>query len=167
MKDSLRFRVDETPPDLPPRPEADARNGQTGAGPATLRRRRRRSAGIPLLRTGPVAPPRRARVSTTDGPFAETKEQLGGSHAWGPAPESAEHAREHAACTRAETIALLDRGAAAAAAVIRGLDDDQLSRRAVVVAELPPMSVEELIAAGLLGHTDEHFGSIRKTIGHP
>ena len=28
------------------------------------------------------------------------------------------------------------------------------------------MSAEELITGGLLAHIDEHFGSIRKTVGH-
>jgi hypothetical protein len=28
------------------------------------------------------------------------------------------------------------------------------------------MTVEQLIAAGLLAHIDDHFGSIRKTAGH-
>jgi hypothetical protein len=31
---------------------------------------------------------------------------------------------------------------------------------------MPPMTVEQLIAGGLLGHMDEHIGSIRKTVGH-
>src|SRR5689334_24780547 len=34
---------------------------------------------------------------------------------------NARHARDHANCTKAETIALLERGAAASAAVLRGL----------------------------------------------
>jgi len=78
---------------------------------------------------------------------------------------NAQHAKDYADCTRAETIALLEKGAAAAAATVRGLRDDQLATRATVLADAPPMSVEELIVAGLLGHIDDHFGSIRKTIG--
>ena len=79
---------------------------------------------------------------------------------------NAQHARDFARCTKAETIALLRRNSALAAAAIRGLGADQLARRATVVEEAPPMSVEELITGGLLAHLDEHFGSIRKTVGH-
>jgi Mycothiol maleylpyruvate isomerase N-terminal domain len=78
---------------------------------------------------------------------------------------NAGHAREHADCTRAETIALFERGAAAAGAVLRGLRDDQLGRSGTVFADAPPMTVDQLIARGLLGHIDDHVGSIRKTIG--
>ena len=78
---------------------------------------------------------------------------------------NAQHAREHAGCTRAETVALLRKGAAAAAASIRTLKDDQLTKTALVMTGIPPMSVEQLIAGGLLAHIDEHFGSIRKTVG--
>jgi len=79
---------------------------------------------------------------------------------------NAAHAQDAAHCTRAETIALLDRGAAAAAAVIRGLSDEQLARSGPVLTDAPPMTAEQLITAGLLAHIDEHFGSIRKTVGH-
>ena len=78
---------------------------------------------------------------------------------------NAEHAKQHANCTRAETIALLEKGAAAAAAAVRGLSDEALATRATVLADAPPMSAEELIMGGLLGHIDDHFGSIRKTVG--
>ncbi len=30
---------------------------------------------------------------------------------------------------------------------------------------MPPMSAEEMVKRALLGHVDEHFGSIQKTIG--
>ena len=75
------------------------------------------------------------------------------------------HAKEHANCSRAETIALLEKGAAAAVAVVRGLSDDQLAKSGTVFADAPPMSVEQLVGRGLIDHIDEHFGSIRKTVG--
>jgi len=78
---------------------------------------------------------------------------------------NARHARDHAGCTRAETIALLRKGTAVAAATIRGLHDDQLTKSAQVMSGIPPMTVEQLIAGGLVAHLDEHFGSIRKTVG--
>jgi hypothetical protein len=35
-----------------------------------------------------------------------------------------------------------------------------------VFTDVPPMTAEQLIMLGLLGHIDEHVGSIRKTIDH-
>jgi hypothetical protein len=77
---------------------------------------------------------------------------------------NAQHAKEHANCTRAETIALLQKGTTAAAAVVRGLSDDQLAKSATVFTDAPPMTAEQLIVAGLIRHIDEHLGSIRKTV---
>ena len=79
---------------------------------------------------------------------------------------NATHAKEHANCTRTETIALLERGAAAAAAVVRGLSDDQLAKSGTVFADAPPMTVEQIVVGGLIAHVDDHLGSIRKTVGH-
>jgi hypothetical protein len=78
---------------------------------------------------------------------------------------NAQHTRDHANCTKADTIALLERGAASTAAVLRGLSDDQLIKRGTVLTDIPPISVEQLIATVLLKHADQHFGSIRKTVG--
>jgi len=52
---------------------------------------------------------------------------------------NAQHARDHADCTNAETTELHRKGVAMAAETIRGLSDEQL----------------------------EHFGSIRRTVGLP
>jgi hypothetical protein len=62
------------------------------------------------------------------------------------------------------TIDLLGQGAATTVAVIRGLSDEQLAKSGTIIAGAPPMTVEQLITAGLLAHIDDHFGSIRKTI---
>jgi hypothetical protein len=78
---------------------------------------------------------------------------------------NARHAQEFAGCTRAETVAMFDKGAATARSVIRGLSDDQLAQTGTVFSELPPMSAEQLVSLGLIRHIDEHIGSIRKTIG--
>jgi hypothetical protein len=77
---------------------------------------------------------------------------------------NAHHAQEHAHCTKAETVALLKKGGAAAAATIRVLTDDQLSKRAPVFTDAPPMTAEQLIQGALIHHVDEHIGSIRKTV---
>jgi hypothetical protein len=79
---------------------------------------------------------------------------------------NARHAQEHANCTKAETIALLKRGAAATAAVVRGLTDDQLAKSGTVFTDVPPMTTDQLITNGLIAHIDAHVGSIRKTVGH-
>ena len=78
---------------------------------------------------------------------------------------NAQHAKEHADCTKAETIALHNKGAAAAAAVLRGLSDEQLAKTGTVFTDVPPMTAEGLVTGGLLNHIDEHIGSIRKTVG--
>jgi len=57
------------------------------------------------------------------------------------------------------------KGAAAAAAVVRDLSDEQLAKSGIVFAGMPPMTAEQLVMRGLINHIDEHFGSIRKTIG--
>jgi hypothetical protein len=75
---------------------------------------------------------------------------------------NAQHAKEFAGCTRAETIALHKKGAAAA---VRDLSDGELAKIGTVFTGMPPVSAEELVKRILLGHVDAHFGSIRKTIG--
>ena len=78
---------------------------------------------------------------------------------------NAQHARDFAGCTKSETVALLKKGAAAAAAAVRRLTDEQLAKSGTVFAGMPPMSAEDMVKRALLGHLDEHVGSIRKTIG--
>jgi hypothetical protein len=78
---------------------------------------------------------------------------------------NAQHAKEHAGCTKSETIALLRKGAGTASAVVRGLNDDQLEKHATVFTDAPPMSAEQVIMLALLGHIEEHMASIRKTVG--
>jgi hypothetical protein len=78
---------------------------------------------------------------------------------------NAQHAREFADCTKAETIALHKTGAAGAAAAVRGLSDGELAKTGTVFTGMPPVSAEELVKRILLGHVDAHFGSIRRTIG--
>ena len=78
---------------------------------------------------------------------------------------NAQHAKEQAGCTRPDTLALFQTGAATASAVVRGLNDDQLEAHGTVFSDMPPLTAEQLIMLGLLGHVDEHMASIRKTIG--
>lgn len=74
------------------------------------------------------------------------------------------HAQEHANCTKAETLALHTKNAAAAA-IVRGLRDVELDRSGTVIAGMPAMSAAQLAEGYLVGHIDEHLGSIRATVG--
>lgn len=78
---------------------------------------------------------------------------------------NAKHAKEHAGATKGETIALHERGAATAAAVVRGLSDDQLAKSATVLTGMPPMSAEQVVTGILIHHLEDHLGSIRTTVG--
>ena len=78
---------------------------------------------------------------------------------------NAKHAKDFANCTKAETIALHKQGAATAAAVIRGLNDDQLGKSGTVLTGMPAMTAEQAITGILIDHIDDHYGSIKKTIG--
>jgi hypothetical protein len=78
---------------------------------------------------------------------------------------NAKHAKDFAGCTRAETIDLHRKGAAAAAAVVRGLSDEQLANSGTVLTGVPAMTAEQVILGILINHVEDHFGSIRKTVG--
>lgn len=78
---------------------------------------------------------------------------------------NAQHAREQAGCTKAETLALHKKNAAAAAALVRGLDDAALACSGQVLQGAPAMSVADLAGGLLCRHVDEHLGSIKATVG--
>jgi hypothetical protein len=78
---------------------------------------------------------------------------------------NAKHAQEQANCTKAETLALHKKNAAAAAALVRGLSDAELGKSGTVLAGMPPMSVEQIVSGILIHHIDEHVGSIQATLG--
>src|SRR5262245_27100488 len=67
--------------------------------------------------------------------------------------------------TKAETVALHKKSAAAAAAMLRGFSDADLAKSGVVLTGMPPMSGEQIVHGILLNHIDEHLKSIRATIG--
>jgi len=79
--------------------------------------------------------------------------------------QNAQYAKDHADCTKAETIELYRKGIATAAAAIRELDDAQLAKTGTLMTGMPPMSAEQVITLALLDHIDEHIGSIRQTVG--
>ena len=78
---------------------------------------------------------------------------------------NAKHAQEHAKATKAETVALHKKSAAAAAAVLRGLGDADFAKSGTVLSGMPPMSAEQVVGGILMRHIEEHLGSIRATIG--
>lgn len=78
---------------------------------------------------------------------------------------NAQHAKQFAGCTKSETIALHKKGVAAAAAAVRGLSDAEFAKTGTVFTGMPPMSAEEIVKGALLGHIDEHVGSMRNTVG--
>jgi len=79
---------------------------------------------------------------------------------------NAKHAREFVGCTKAETLALHEKGVTAAATVVRGLSDVELERSGTVLTGMPPMTTQQVVEGVLISHIGEHLGSIRATVGH-
>lgn len=77
---------------------------------------------------------------------------------------NAEHAKQHARCTKDETLTLLRKNGAAAAGTIRGLSDEQLDRSGSLLGG-PPMTAQQVVERVLISHVQEHHGSIRATLG--
>lgn len=75
-----------------------------------------------------------------------------------------EHAKQHAHCTKDETLTLLRKNGATAAGAIRGLSDEQLDRSGSLLGG-PPMTTQQVVERVLIGHVQEHHGSIRATVG--
>jgi DinB superfamily len=78
---------------------------------------------------------------------------------------NATHAREHANCTRAETLALHKKNAAAAASLVRGLSDAELDKSGTVLTGMPAMTTTQIVEGILINHVNEHLASIRATVG--
>ena len=75
---------------------------------------------------------------------------------------NAQHAQEHAACTREEVLEILRRDGKAAADKLRGLSDEQLDRTAsMAFAGGAEMSAVQLVEMILLGHPVQHLESIK------
>jgi hypothetical protein len=76
---------------------------------------------------------------------------------------NANHARDFAGCTKAETLQLHRDNAAAAAAMVRGLGDVELARSGKAMKDLPPMTAEQGVGY-LISHIDQHVASILATV---
>ena len=78
---------------------------------------------------------------------------------------NAQHAKDFASVGKGETVALMKQNAAAAAATVRGLSDEQLGRSGNLLTGLPSMTTEQAITGILINHIDDHMKSIRATVG--
>ena len=78
---------------------------------------------------------------------------------------NAQHSKEHASCTKAETLELHKKNAAAAATMVRGFSDAELDRTGGVLIGMPPMSTQQVVERVLINHVNEHLGSIRAAVG--
>jgi hypothetical protein len=79
---------------------------------------------------------------------------------------NAKHAKDFEGCTKAETLALHQKGVASAAAVVRGLSDAELDRTGVLLTGMDKMTVQQIVEGVLINHVAEHLESIRATVGH-
>jgi uncharacterized damage-inducible protein DinB len=76
---------------------------------------------------------------------------------------NAQHAQEHANCTREEVLEILRRDGAAAAEKLRSLSDEQLDRSApMAFAGGTEMSAVQLVEGILLAHPAQHLASIKE-----
>jgi hypothetical protein len=89
----------------------------------------------------------------------------------GPAPSitpqllnqlNAQHAQEFAGVTREQTVDALRQGGAQAAAILRGLSDEQLQQKAELFGNT--ISAEQLAQNTLMGHAQEHVSSIKAAL---
>jgi len=75
---------------------------------------------------------------------------------------NAEHAKQFAHCTKAETLALLRQNGAAAVATVRALGDAELDRS--VTLPMGPMTAAQVVERILIGHAQGHHASIRQAL---
>jgi hypothetical protein len=92
------------------------------------------------------------RAMATGQPASLSMEQI---HAG-----NAEHARQFAACTKAEALEQHDQGAAYARAVVHGFTDAQLARHGEFLVGRP-MTVEQAVQRVLINHPREHTATIQ------
>ena len=78
---------------------------------------------------------------------------------------NAQHAKDFASCSKAETIALNKKGMASASAIVKGLSDADLTKSGTLMTGMPAMTVQQIVEGVLINHVNEHLGSIKATIG--
>ncbi len=74
--------------------------------------------------------------------------------------QNAAQAREHAGCSKSETIELIKRSAPDAVSIVKSLSDLQLDRKVQLPDGMPEVSVEMFAQMGLVGHAVYHLGTI-------
>lgn len=78
---------------------------------------------------------------------------------------NAAHAEEHEAVTKKETLALLERNSAAAAAAIRALSDEELSRYAPIsMYSETPLTCQFMLEDHAVRHAWHHLAAIRRVL---
>src|SRR5262249_9059140 len=75
---------------------------------------------------------------------------------------NAAHAQQVAACTQAETVALLRGNAQAASALVRGLSDEQLANTAPLFGQ--QVSARQIAENILVGHPKGHLAAMAATV---
>jgi hypothetical protein len=76
-----------------------------------------------------------------------------------------EHARQHAACTRAEVLEILRRNSAALVGYVSGLSDADLERTDHLALAGGKLTAQQLIEAVILQSGGEHFASMKAAVG--
>lgn len=102
----------------------------------------------------------------------ELAQKLAGGNAIGGvtwdavATMNAEHAHEHGAAAKSDTLALLRRNSKAAADSVRQMTDEELDRAAPVSLYADaPLTAQFFIEDHALRHSYHHLGKIRKALG--
>jgi hypothetical protein len=81
---------------------------------------------------------------------------------------NAGHARENAACTKEEAIALVEKNSDAAAAAVRALSDQQLDTAAGLSLNSDgPRTCQFMLEDHAVGHAWHHLLKIRRALGAP
>ena len=78
---------------------------------------------------------------------------------------NAQHAKEHANCTQAEVLQLLQTEGEKITNVISGLNDDALDKKTYFDAFKVEMSVEQVIKNVIIRVSKGHFESMNATVG--
>jgi len=73
---------------------------------------------------------------------------------------NAVQAKEHADCTRAETLEMIKASGPAAASLVRSLSDAQLDRKVQLLEGMPETTVAGLVELALVGHAAYHLQTI-------
>ena len=76
---------------------------------------------------------------------------------------NAQHAKQFENCSRDEALALLNETVGPAANLVRGLSDEQLSRKAMLPLGME-LSAEQIVELVLIGHLTGHGASIESAV---